>query len=280
MKVWLHWLYMGNFRSFVYSSSTVQCFVWLNSNNVSSASGYIAAVTEVHCLCDVRCYLAMDQERLHGSFSWMDVRTLIKFHVLLGKSALECYKSLKEGLRTRAPSYETVWQWMNAVKNSWEGTDNASRSGVPTSATDECHVEQVKSVLERMHSISCTAIATEVGISPASVYPFLINSLGKEKFVDMCSTLIKEPCMFILSPHICSIGEMKAMHSSIAFWRSWMHPFDPHLKRQDAEWRSQTSPRKKIAWRSQGALKWTCPWPSLAIWHNSQWPILLHTVAG
>jgi len=73
----------------------------------------------------------MDQERLHGSFSWMDVRTLIKFHVLLGKSALECYKSLKEGLGTRAPSYETVCRLMNAVKNSWEGTDNAPRSGVP-----------------------------------------------------------------------------------------------------------------------------------------------------
>jgi len=64
---------------------------------MSSASGYIAAVTEVHCLCDVMCYLVMDQERLHGRFLWMDVRTLIKFHVLLDKSAVECYKSLKEG---------------------------------------------------------------------------------------------------------------------------------------------------------------------------------------
>ena len=66
---------------------------------MNSASGYIAAVTEVNCLCDVRCYLVVDQERLHGSFSWTDVRTLIKFHVLLDKSALESYKSLKEGFR-------------------------------------------------------------------------------------------------------------------------------------------------------------------------------------
>ena len=170
---------MGHFRSFVYSSSAVQCFVWLNSNHISSTSGYIATVTEVHCLCDVRCYLAVDQERLHGSFSWMDVRTLIRFHVLFGKSALECYKSLKEGLWTHAASYETVCQWMNAVKNSWERTDNAPRSRVPTLATEGCHMEQVKSVLERWHSISCMAVATEIGISPAGVYPFLINSLEK-----------------------------------------------------------------------------------------------------
>ena len=69
---------------------------------MSSTSGNIVAVTEVHCLCDVRCYLAVDQERLLGSFSWTDVRTLIRFHVLLGKSALDCYKSLKEGLGTQA----------------------------------------------------------------------------------------------------------------------------------------------------------------------------------
>jgi len=84
---------------------------------MSSASGYIAAVTEVHCLCDVRCYLVMDQERLHGSFSWTDVRTLIKFHVLLDKSALRVLQVIEGRLGGHAPSYETVCQWMNAVKN-------------------------------------------------------------------------------------------------------------------------------------------------------------------
>jgi len=37
-----------------------------------------------------------------------DMSTLAKFYVLLGKSALEYYKSFKEGLRTHAPSYDTV----------------------------------------------------------------------------------------------------------------------------------------------------------------------------
>jgi hypothetical protein len=63
-------------------------------------SGTIAAVTKVHCLCDVSCCLAMSQER----YSRMNMRTLAKFHVLLGKSTLECYKLLKEGLKP----HETV----------------------------------------------------------------------------------------------------------------------------------------------------------------------------
>jgi len=62
-------------------------------------SGTTAAVTKVHCLCDVSCCSAMDQERLQGRLSWKDVRILLKFHVLLGKSALECYKLLEEGFR-------------------------------------------------------------------------------------------------------------------------------------------------------------------------------------
>jgi hypothetical protein len=48
-------------------------------------------------------------------------------------------------------------------------------------ATDERHMKQVKSVLEGTRRISCTAIATEVRISPASVYCILTNRLGKRK---------------------------------------------------------------------------------------------------
>jgi hypothetical protein len=175
----------------------------------------------------------MDQERLHGSFSWMDVRTLIKFHVLLGKSALECYKSLKEGLWTRASSYEIVCQWMDAVKNSWEGTDNAPRSGVPTSATNECHVEQVKNVLERVLSISCTAVAIEVGISPASVYPFPINNMGKRK---VCGYVLNadQRATYV---HLSTIHLQHWRNEGNAFLdyiltvdESWMHSFDPHQK--------------------------------------------------
>jgi hypothetical protein len=82
----------------------------------------------------------MDWERLHGSVGG-EMSECLQFHVLLGKSALECYKSLKEDLRTHAFSYETVCQWVNAIKNDWEERDNAPHSGAQTSVMDECHVE-------------------------------------------------------------------------------------------------------------------------------------------
>jgi transposase len=123
----------------------------------------------------------MDGEGLQASFLRMDVRTLIKCHVVLGKSALECYMSMKESLGTHTPSYEAVRQWVNAIKNGWVQTDDDSRSGAPKSAMDECHVEKVEPVLERMHSTSCTAIVTEVRTSLASVNRILTNSSSKQK---------------------------------------------------------------------------------------------------
>jgi hypothetical protein len=122
----------------------------------------------------------MDGEGLQASFLRTDVRTSIKFHVVLGKSALECYMSLRESLGTHTPSYEAVRRLLNAIKNAWEETDD-SRSAAPTSAMDECHMKKVESVLESMHSISCTTIVTEVRTSLASVNCILTNSSSKQK---------------------------------------------------------------------------------------------------
>ena len=68
---------------------------------------------------------------------------------------------------------------MNATKNGQEKTDDAPRSGAQTTVTDECHMEQVGSVLEHTHSMSCMTVATDVRISPANVYGILTTSLGK-----------------------------------------------------------------------------------------------------
>jgi hypothetical protein len=75
------------------------------------------------------------------------------------------------------------------------------------------------------------AVLVVHGEEPASPYQksksrqqvFIVSSptaWGKENFVQSgfhtCSTITEEPCVFS-PPPICSIGEMEAMHSSIAF---------------------------------------------------------------
>jgi hypothetical protein len=69
---------------------------------------------------------------------------------------------------------------------------------------EEHHLEEVTSVLKSTCSISCMAIAMEVRISLASDY----SALNDDQRVML---------VLFLPPPTCSIRDMKAMHSLIAF---------------------------------------------------------------
>ena len=183
-------------------------------------------------------------------------------HCFLVKGALECYKSLNEGLGTHASSDKAVRWWVNAIQyGREEETDDAPRSRAR-------HWWQMNAkwnkwnVLERTCSISCMAVATEVRISPANVYHILTNSLGNQK---ICGKWI--PQVLNDNPIAMSVllvttylpwrrNEGNAfLHHILTADVSLMHSLDPQLKWQIAEWCAQTSPRQKIAQRSQGAPK-------------------------
>ena len=61
-----------------------------------------------------------------------------------------------------------------------------------------------------------------------------------------------DPCVFSLTPPICSTGEINAFLDLIlTVDESLMYSFDYGLKQQNAEWRAQKLAGTKIAWRSQ-----------------------------
>ena len=151
---------------------------------------------------------------------------------------------------------------MNVIQNSWKETDDAFHSGASTSAMDECHMKQVKSVFERTLGISFTAIATEVRTCPASVYHIITKSLGKQKVCTKWIPLVLNDdqqairVLFATTHLQCWRNEDGAcLDHMLTVDKSLMHSFDPQLKQQNAEWCVQKSPGKKIAQRSQGALK-------------------------
>jgi hypothetical protein len=119
-------------------------------------------------------------------------------------------------------------------------------------AMDDSHVKQVKSVLEGMCSISCMAIATEVGISPVSVYHILPNSLGKRKvwakWIPHVLIDDQRAVHVLTTTHWqCSRNEGNAFLDHILMAdETWMHSFDPQLEQQNAEWCAPMPPRKKI----------------------------------
>jgi hypothetical protein len=83
----------------------------------------------------------------------------------------------------------------------------------------------------------------EVGISPASVYRILTNSLGKRK---VCAKSIphmlndnqRAMCVLLVTTHLQRWrNEGSAFLDCILMVdKSWIHSFDTQLKRQNAEW--------------------------------------------
>jgi hypothetical protein len=70
-------------------------------------------------------------------------------------------------------------------------TEKRQSSAATTVAMDKRHMELVKFVIEHTGNIASTAIATEVGIFPASVYHIFTNSLSKgkvcTKWISICA---------------------------------------------------------------------------------------------
>jgi len=154
--------------------------------------------------------------------------------------------------------------------------DNALCSAAPTSATEECHMEQVC-------NISCMATDMEVRISAASVYCILTDSLGKRR---VCAKWIPHVLLddqrtiriVLATTHLqCCRNEGNAfLHRILMADESWMHSLDRQLRRQKAEYSAQTSPRKKIAWRSQGAQKVM----HITFWMNTHLQLIVYHIHG
>jgi len=151
---------------------------------------------------------------------------------------------------------------VSSIRNGREEINDTPRSGALTLVMDECHMEQMKSVLECTRSTSCTVVATDVSISPASVYCNFPTSFGKQK---VCVEWILNT---FTDDQQATFVVFAATH--LQLWRndgntflnhiltvaeSWLHSFDCQLKQWNAEWCAQMSLRMKIVWGSQGALK-------------------------
>jgi hypothetical protein len=99
------------------------------------------------------------------------MRLLIKLRVLLGKSVVECYKTVKEGIGTHASLFDTFRRWVNVIKNCRE------RQTMPLPVSAQYKLGETKSLCK-------------------------VDS-------NTCSAMTKEPCV-LLPPTTCGLGETKA----------------------------------------------------------------------
>ena len=132
--------------------------------------------------------------------------------------------------------------YVSTISNGREEIDDAPCSGASTLVMDECHVEQMKSVLECTYSISCKAITTDVRISPASVYCNFPKSLGKQKVcVEWILNVFSDDQQVIFVVLAATHLELwrndgnEFLNHILTVAEPWMHSFDRHLKQWNAE---------------------------------------------
>ena len=171
-----------------------------------------------------------------------------------GKSASECYRSLKEIWGTCA-SYETVHRWVNAIKNGWEETYNT----LPVEPQQwqwmntKCNLSlNIFTVFYAWQLLQRSLSLLRVFIIPSP------TAWGKYCVKWIPHMLISDQrTMLVLAAthlqHWRNTGSVFLIHILMVDG-SWMLSFDPQLTWQNADWRDTLSLRK-IAQHSQLALK-------------------------
>ena len=108
-------------------------------------------------------------------------RDLIKIYTLCKISKTNIYKNWQEACGTSSLSWTIVFEWAHRFKEGRASIIDNARSGRPSCATDEIHVNSVSVVINEDPRKTCNQKAYTLEISHASVQKILTEKLGKRK---------------------------------------------------------------------------------------------------
>lgn len=206
-------------------------------------------------------FMAMDGSTT-ASFTPTEIRSVIKFFTFEGMSTRDAHDRLFTVVGDSAPSYETTRRWMREFENGRVSTEDLDRSGRPPSATLDDFVGKVQDLLQEDSRMTCSRMASYIGISKNSVHRILREKLEKRKIVAKWVPHVltedqRKTRRDISAEHLRRFqSEGKPfLQRIVACDETWAYAFEPELKRQSSEWHSPGSPRPTKALRSRAALK-------------------------
>ena len=114
-------------------------------------------------------------------FTRAEQRVFIKVQVARGRNARQIHKGLREACGDSALPYRTVARWTAAFEAGRQSADKEHGGGRIRTATDQHHVEALRTLLEHDRRWTCSELANELNISSTSVYHMLTHDLGMRK---------------------------------------------------------------------------------------------------
>uniref|UniRef100_A0A1I8GNL1 G_PROTEIN_RECEP_F3_4 domain-containing protein n=1 Tax=Macrostomum lignano TaxID=282301 RepID=A0A1I8GNL1_9PLAT len=116
-----------------------------------------------------------------SSFSRYDVRSIIKFSVLPGKSTPEIHQELVRVLGEAAPSIQTVRKWVREIQEGRDCMEDKERSGRPRTATTDSNADRVMASVSEDNRRTCSELEELLGIPHSTVHRILTENLGLQK---------------------------------------------------------------------------------------------------
>ena len=123
-------------------------------------------------LKQLRVYLVMDE---------LEVRAVIKFFHLEGRTATEIKSRLDAVLGGSSPSFSTVSFWVSEFRRGRKQTGDEPRTGRPKTATTPEIVDKVHVMVLDDRRVKVHEIEEALGISRERAFHILHNELGLKK---------------------------------------------------------------------------------------------------
>ena len=196
-------------------------------------------------------------------FTTEEIRTIIKFQTLLGKSSNDILKDLVAVVGAEnAPGLSTIQRWAVKFRGGSTSVSDAPRSGRPSTSTHEEMVNEVERLVAEDRRIKVNEISYELEISVGSVHEILTKKLKLEKksarwVPHVLSEEQKTSRLVTCRNHLrrYQIEGEQFLNRVITGHETWARSYEPELKRQSAEWLPVDSPRPFKAIRGMAKLK-------------------------
>lgn len=188
-------------------------------------------------------------------------RIVIKFLWKSGKRPTEIHQEMTKVYGDDIPSVQTVRKWVRDLEEGRESLEDEQRSGRPVSASTEATVTAIQMRVEADRRVRIIDIAEEHDISFGTVQKIITEDLKMRKLCAKWIPHILTDEQKGLRMNLCSKHRRRfrrnpsSLERIIAADETWVHCFEPELKRQSAEWTATGESRPTKARRSQGSLK-------------------------
>lgn len=215
-------------------------------------------------------------------FTAEEQRSFIKIQFARNVSVQEITCQLSEACGHNALKERAVRKWVSRFRDGECSTADLPRSGRPVSALLPESVTAVEEKMTVDRRWTCEELSSELGISEKSIHRILTDELKMSKicarWVPHCLNQEQKDCRVrIARQHRYRFRRQRDnfLQRIITLDETWARCYEPELKSQSAEWRSQGSPTRRPMKFRQGPSKMKV---MLIVAYDVDGIILVHSV--